>query len=582
MKYPAIHAFLSYIRRYRRAFIGVALVFAVADVIISMIPWLIGQLANALTENKDGIVLWTALLILASVGHDFLWRVGELLHRKFITRRGHEFDNVVFDAVLRQPYGFFVDKFTGKISSYAKTLGQEFRELQNEFLFSYVNLFVALPVIAITMFTVNLYTGMIFVVSLSLMYFVGRKFAKAAANAERIQADEKSTVDGYTVDAVSNFVSVKAFGNERRELKEMRQRRQRVIRAALESDIRNIYFWASMSIFIRWIIWSSTFILNVYLYTQGELSLAQITTFLTAIVLFSSFIWEVVWNISQVNIKLANTNEAYIYLFGQHNIFKEPLPELPKPLPADALKHTLELRSVSFAYPDKPGVDVLKDINLRVRQGEKIGIVGHSGGGKSTLLKLLLGYYPIQKGELLIDDAPVSNEQLTNLTAYVPQDTAVFHRSIRDNIAYGRSDATEEEIVAASKHALAHEFVTSMDTGYDTLVGERGVKLSGGQRQRIAIARAILKDAPVLLLDEATSALDSESERLIQVALWELMKGRTAIVIAHRLSTIQKMDRILVVDDGQVVEEGTHAQLVEQGGIYAQLWAHQSGGFIEE
>jgi ATP-binding cassette subfamily B protein len=578
----ALRAFLSYVRRYRTAFAGVAMVFAISDIIITLIPWMIGQLTSSLTGDQDQVVLWTSLLIAASVGHDALWRSGEILHRKFMTPRGHEFDNEIFDAILRQPYSYFIDKFTGKISSYAGTLGQGFRDLQNEFHYSYINLIVAMPIIAATMFTVNVYTGLIFVVSLLLMFLIGRRLAKLASDAEHKQADEHSTVDGYTVDAVSNFVSVKAFGNERREVATMRKNRQRVIRAALYSDKRNIFFWGSMSLFVRWIIWPSTFILNVYLYTQGELSLAQVTTFLAAIVLFSNFIWEVVWNISQINIKLATVSEAYAYLFGKRNIFTEPLPEPPAQLPVSAFRHSLELRNLSFAYPDKPSTKVLQDINIRIAHGEKIGIVGHSGGGKSTLLKLLLGYYPMTDGELLIDRKAVSNDRLINLMAYVPQDTAVFHRSIRDNIAYGRSDATEAEVVAASKHALAHEFIVKLDTGYDTLVGERGIKLSGGQRQRVAIARAILKNAPILVLDEATSALDSDSEHLIQKALWDLMKDRTAIVIAHRLSTIQKMDRILVIDNGEIKEEGTHAELVKQGGIYAQLWAHQSGGFIEE
>jgi ATP-binding cassette subfamily B protein len=221
-----------------------------------------------------------------------------------------------------------------------------------------------------------------------------------------------------------------------------------------------------------------------------------------------------------------------------------------------------------------------------VRPGEKIGLVGHSGSGKTTFTRLLLRFSDIDSGEILIDGqniARITQDDLRKSIAYVPQEPIMFHRSLRENILYGRQDASEEDVLKAAQDAHADEFIAELPNGYDTLVGERGIKLSGGQRQRIAIARAMIKNAPIILLDEATSALDSESEILIQDALWKLMKGRTAIVIAHRLSTVQKMDRIVVMDSGNIVEEGTHKELVHQeAGIYAKLWAHQSGGFIED
>lgn len=580
--YIAVKAFFSYTARIKAAFWFTAAVFAVSDVILAVVPWLIGQLASSLTANEGTIVLWTALLIAASVGHDILWRTGEILYVYKINPHKHRIDDAVFSAVINQPYSYFVDKFTGKVSSYANTLGREFREIMANFHYQYINLVVSLPLIAAVMFTVNVYTGVIFVVSLILMLVAGRLLLRASAAAERKFTDEYSSMEGLVVDAVANFVSVKAFGNERRETKALQEKRNRLVTLAHTSYLKSIYFWGAMSLFVRWIIWPSTFILNVYLFTQGRIDLAQMATFLAAIVIFTSFIWEVVWNISQLNIQLARVQEAYQYLFGSRNIFKDPPPETVKPLPKEAFKHSLELHNLSFAYPDKPELEVLSDINLTIRQSEKIGIVGHSGGGKSTLLKLLLGYYLPSGGEVLLDEQPVDTRSLVELTAYVPQDTSVFHRSIRDNIAYGKQDASEAEILAAAKHAQAHEFVVNLENGYDTLVGERGIKLSGGQRQRIAIARAILKDAPLLMLDEATSALDSESERLIQAALWKLMEGRTALVIAHRLSTIQKMDRIVVLERGTIVEQGTHQELLAKKGVYAKLWSHQSGGFIEE
>ena len=241
--------------------------------------------------------------------------------------------------------------------------------------------------------------------------------------------------------------------------------------------------------------------------------------------------------------------------------------------------------SVSYAYRDAKTNEVIRSLSLTIPAGQKIGLVGVSGAGKTTITKLLLRFDDISSGTIAIDGQDISKVTQTSLResiAYVAQEPLLFHRSLRDNIAYARPDASEAEIIDAAQKAYATEFIDRLPRGLDTIVGERGVKLSGGQRQRIAIARAILKDAPILLLDEATSALDSESEKLIQSALTKLMHGRTSLVIAHRLSTIAKLDRIVVLDQGRVVEDGTHSELLKRDGIYARLWAHQSGGFIEE
>src|SRR5579859_3392168 len=280
----AIRAFFSYANRYKGAFWLTAAVFAMSDIVITAIPWFIGQLARSLTVHHGHIVLWTAVLILASVGHDMLWRTGEVLFLKLLTWRGHRFDDEIFAAVAQQPYSFFVDKFTGKISSYANMLGREFRELMDNFQYEYVNLIVALPIIAAIMFSVNIYTGIVFVVSLLIMFVVGQRLAYIAAMAERKETDEKSTIDGYVVDAIANFVSVKAFGNEHQESKRLFGKRHRLIRAAVASGWRDIWFWATMSFFVRWVIWPATLILNVSLYVHGRIGLPQITTFLAAIV----------------------------------------------------------------------------------------------------------------------------------------------------------------------------------------------------------------------------------------------------------------------------------------------------------
>ena len=245
----------------------------------------------------------------------------------------------------------------------------------------------------------------------------------------------------------------------------------------------------------------------------------------------------------------------------------------------------IDFEQLSFAYRDAAaGESVFDDLTLHVAAGQRVGLVGKSGSGKTTLTKLLLRLDDVQGGRVLVDGQDVSRctqQSLRRQVAYVPQEALLFHRSIRENIAYGRPNATDEQIREAARLANATEFIDRLPRGFDTMVGERGVKLSGGQRQRVAIARAILTDAPILVLDEATSALDSESEALVQEALENLMRGRTSIVVAHRLSTVAALDRIVVLADGEIVEDGTHTQLVEAGGEYASLWSRQTGAFLE-
>jgi ATP-binding cassette subfamily B protein len=284
------------------------------------------------------------------------------------------------------------------------------------------------------------------------------------------------------------------------------------------------------------------------------------------------------------------TLRAYNRAMGDAKDMMEILsqePEVLDPVSPEPVRITAGAISFDKVIFSHDGADdaLFDNLNLHIKPGEKIGLVGHSGSGKTTLTRILLRFSDIDGGSITIDGqniAAITQDDLRRSIAYVPQEPLLFHRSIRENIAYGKPDATDEEIRAAAQKANAADFIEKLPDGYGTMVGERGVKLSGGQRQRIAIARAILKNAPILVLDEATSALDSESELLIQAALNQLMEQRTAIVIAHRLSTIQKMDRILVLEKGTIVEQGSHAELVNKKGVYAQLWAHQSGGFIED
>jgi ATP-binding cassette subfamily B multidrug efflux pump len=324
--------------------------------------------------------------------------------------------------------------------------------------------------------------------------------------------------------------------------------------------------------------------LSIYLWMDNSISIGAIAIAIALALRINGMSMWIMWEVGALFENMGTVVD------GMKTMAKPiDIEDKPDAKPLTVSQGGIEFDDVSFHYGDKEK-GVISNLNLNIKPGEKVGLVGRSGAGKSTLVNLLLRFHDVESGKIKIDGQVISDvtqDSLRSKIGMVTQDTSLLHRSIRDNILYGNPDATEEDLLKATKQAHAHEFIETLsdpfgNTGYDAQVGERGVKLSGGQRQRIAISRVLLKDAPLLILDEATSALDSEVEAAIQESLNELMQGKTVIAIAHRLSTIAAMDRLIVLDKGEVVEQGTHQELVESGGIYAQLWAHQTGGFIAE
>jgi ATP-binding cassette subfamily B protein len=386
-------------------------------------------------------------------------------------------------------------------------------------------------------------------------------------------------LNGTIADILGNHQIVRYFANESREMMRVTNDRQQIEAIAMrEIDImQREAIHRQAILFIFQII---TMAISVWLFSIGSVSIA-------ALVFAVTYLGRLTGSLFDISPLIRNTEQAFLNAANITEILQET-PEIIDDKRATKLVVTggqVNFEDVSFAYKDNQNDTILSHLTLKVKAGEQVGLAGHSGGGKTTLSKLLLRFADIDSGAITIDSqniAHVSQESLRSAIAYVPQEPYLFHRSLRDNIAYGKPDASDSDIMRAIQQANATDFVAKLPDGLDTIVGERGVKLSGGQRQRIAIARAILKDAPILILDEATSALDSESEKLIQDALEKLMHGRTAIVIAHRLSTIAKLDRVIVLDDGVITEQGTHTALINENGIYATLWKHQSGGFIKE
>lgn len=574
--------------RYKWQVIGLFTTVPITIFVFNFLPPLI--LADILERINDGRFtegdLWGSFgpilamyAVVCYVGGVLLWRLAILFIWSLENNVIRDIHQTIFNHLIRLSSTFHANRFAGSLVSQANKFAGAYVRVADSivfevttlilsFIFTGIILWPKAPLVVLLLFG---FSAIFITVSVIVTKFVRELNA--------IEANKSTRQTGYLADAITNIMAVKSFARSAYE-----QKRYHGAVSDTRAAANNV-------------MWASTKRDTLFATMTTTLGVAALVMAVAGVVMYSADIGTVfliitytgligmrLWDFSQRTLK--NVNRA----LGDAKDMTEILAIQPgvmdpkKPQESRITKGAITFEAMTFTHPenDEP---LFHGMDLSIKPGEKIGLVGHSGSGKTSLTKLLLRYNDIDAGEINIDGqniAKITQEELRRHIAYVPQEPLLFHRTIQENIAYGKPDATEEEIIAAARKAHAHEFIQKLAKGYDTLVGERGVKLSGGQRQRIAIARAILKDAPILVLDEATSALDSESEKLIQEALWELMKGRTAIVIAHRLSTVQKMDRILVLDNGEITEQGTHAELVKQQGTYAQLWAHQSGGFLED
>jgi len=391
-------------------------------------------------------------------------------------------------------------------------------------------------------------------------------------------AERSSALTAYFADAIGNISAVKAFAREKFEQNKYNKLIGLWRQSYIQEMKKVLLIYGSFSALMT--------ILNVVAFAVAILASEYHIASIGVVYLIFSYTLSVVSRLWQVS----SATRHYTRVIGNAGPMISTLDEeieLVDPIKPQISKihdGNVVFDKVCFTHKENTRA-LFRNFSLSVQSGERVGLVGRSGSGKTSITRLLLRFSDVDSGQIMIDGqniADITQKNLHNSIAYVPQEPMLFHRSLRENIAYGKPDATEKEILKAAKQSNSLDFIKNLPKGLDTTVGERGVKLSGGQRQRIAIARAMIKDAPILVLDEATSALDSENEKLIQDALWELMKGRTSIVIAHRLSTISKLDRIIVLDEGKIIEQGTHTELLFKNGIYAKLWAHQSGGFIKE
>ncbi|MES2990871.1 MAG: ABC transporter ATP-binding protein [Pseudomonadota bacterium] len=484
--------------------------------------------------------------------------------------------------MLAQSMHFYQDEFAGRISTKVMQTALAVRDawmILAELMVFVVIYFVTIMAMlgSFDRWLLAPFTGWLLCYGAALWYFVPRlgKVAKA-------QADARSLMTGRITDAYTNIATVKLFSHSHREAGYARSAMQEFL-GTVHAQMRLVTAFEIVNHALSMLLIASTTGAALWLWTQGQVGVGALAAATAMALRLNGISHWVMWEMASLFEHIGTVQDGINTLSRPHAVVDRD--------DAQPLKVTLgdvRFEHVSFAYGGTK--NVIDDLSLHIRPGEKVGLVGRSGAGKSTIVNLLLRLYDVEGGRVLIDGQDIAHATQDSLRAQVgmvTQDTSLLHRSVRDNILYGRPDAGDAQMVVAAKRAEAHDFVLGLvdpkgRSGYDAHVGERGVKLSGGQRQRIAIARVMLKDAPILLLDEATSALDSEVEAAIQASLYRLMEGKTVVAIAHRLSTIAAMDRLIVLDQGRIVEQGDHRSLLAQGGLYARLWAHQSGGFLGE
>lgn len=549
---------------------------------IVLLPLLISFIVQSLLQDPHNIStpLWlTGAIVISGILSLFiqhtafisLFRYEEYMTTRLLRR--------AMDGLLSHSQGFFANQKVGSLAGDVNTFSRSFLILCDDaflqaspivvsFLTSLVIIAIISPLLLIPLL---LLTG--FIVGECILSLQERSIYRNR------RKEMQSKLFGTVADILGNQMLVRLFGTQKNELATITSERQAIEDIATK-EVAYVQLSAERRQTGLYIFQILTMLVATFMTAKGLVSVA-------ALVFTVTYLGRVTGAMYSINSIIRTAEQAFLDASKVTEILitSPEIKDLPEAKELEVSQGKIEAKNISFHYEEDEASQVFEQLNFTIAPGQRVGLAGRSGGGKSTLTHLLLRYMDLDTGTISIDGqsiATVTQSSLRDAISYVPQDPFLFHRSLRENIAYGRDSATDEEIIDAVKKAHAWEFVEQLPHGLDTIVGERGVKLSGGQRQRVAIARAILKDAPILILDEATSALDSESEKLIQASLDILMQGRTSIVIAHRLSTIAKLDRIILLDRGKIIEDGKHADLLANNGVYAMLWAHQSGGFIED
>lgn len=545
-----------------------------------VVDWLGKYTPATLFAEKGWALAAMAAMMMFSIGWIFIASNVRLqtLQGVFPMRLRWNFHRLMLDQSL----GFYQDEFAGRVSAKVMQTALALRDVVMTVADMVVYVLVYFITSGVILVALDGWLLLPFIGWIAGFALVMRLLIPKLGRTAAAQADARSLMTGRITDAYSNITTVKLFSHGAREAAYAKQSMEEFM-VTVHAQMRLATLLHTCSFIVNTSLTLSTAALGIWLWHQGQVGVGAVATATAMALRVNGLSQYIMWESARLFENIGTVSDGMGTLSKPHTILDKP-----QALPLKVAQGEIKFEHVDFSY--EAGKPLLNGFNLTIRPGEKVGLIGRSGAGKSTIVNLLLRFYEPQSGTISIDGqniGDVTQESLRAQIGLVTQDTSLLHRSVRDNIVYGRPDATEAEMISAADRAEASGFIPNLSDakgrrGYDAHVGERGVKLSGGQRQRIAIARVMLKDAPILLLDEATSALDSEVEAAIQESLDKMMDGKTVIAIAHRLSTIAAMDRLIVLDKGRIIEEGSHAELLEKHGLYAKLWAHQSGGFLSE
>lgn len=570
-------------KKYKAYLIGLLLAMSYWGVHISLVPYSIKLIIDRVTQwdKTDSLFSFLFFPILFYISLSLLlgivFRFYDYCRLKIFPDMEADITEELFAYAEKHSYSYFQNNFAGSLGNKIRDLSKGCGRIISQFVEFFWGRFLAITIGMVTLFLIHPYFAYVLFIWSAIFLTASVILSKRAQEYSKQYSEARSTVVGKIVDSIGNILNVKLFARERYEADYLRGYLNKSAKIAKQGE----WYLLKVKTFYTFSINILTLAMILLLIRERANGLITIGDFALVLILHISLI-EQVWDLANQLVPFSEDvgtcQQALSILSVKHEIV-----DVPNAKPLLVTKGEIVFDHVHFQY--KKGHPVFVNTSITIPPGQRVGLVGFSGSGKSTFVNLLLRFFDVNSGKICIDGQDiqkVTQASLHSQIAMIPQDPVLFHRSLTQNLSYGRPNATEEEIIASSKQAHCHGFVEKIPEGYESRVGERGVKLSGGQRQRIAIARAILKDAPILVLDEATSSLDSVTEHYIQESLNELMKDRTTIVIAHRLSTLFHMDRILVFHEGQVIEDGTHTDLLSRNGHYAKLWSMQAGGFLEE